>query len=36
MSIDRRYYEYVSCEYLRVNEQGLIEWVVLYKREYLS
>lgn len=32
----RKYIEIKIAEYPNVNEQGLIEWVVLYKRKYLD
>lgn len=30
------YIEYVYREYLRINEEGLDEWVVIYKIDYLK
>lgn len=36
MNIGKRYIEYKIAEYPEVNEQGFIEWVVVYKIDYLN
>ena len=36
MKINQNFIEYKIAEYPEVNEQGFIEWVVLYKRECIN